>query len=70
EAVLSEIPKDEDLHFVADDKDYYSVLDENRPKDFLLSDWKEFNDSDIFFYRRLSLFFKEHYPQIKLASEL
>ncbi|HCG8200812.1 TPA: DUF4935 domain-containing protein [Vibrio parahaemolyticus] len=70
EAVLSEIPKDEDLHFVADDKDYYSVLDENRPKDFLLLDWKEFNDSDIFFYRRLSLFFKEHYPQIKLASEL
>ncbi len=70
EAILSEIPIDEDLYFVADDKDYYSVLDENRPKDFLLADWKEFNKSDLFFYRRLSQFFKEHYPEIKLASEL
>ncbi|MGX1927337.1 PIN domain-containing protein [Vibrio sp. NH-7] len=70
EAILYEIPKDEDLHFVADDKDYYSVLDENRPKDFLLSEWNDYKRSDIFFYRRLSQFFKEHYPEIKLASEL
>lgn len=70
ESVLEEIPNNEDLHFVADDKDYYSALDENRPKDFLLTDWLELKGSDIFFYRRLSQFFKEHYPEIKLASEL
>lgn len=70
EALLDMVPDDEDLYLVADDKDYYSVLDENTIKDFLSDEWNEKKNSQVSFYRRLSQFFKEHYPDIKLATEL
>ncbi len=70
EALLKEVPNEENLYFIADDKDYYSVLDDNRPKDYLVEEWERVKKSKIFFYRRLSQFFKGHYPDIKLASEL
>ena len=70
ESLLENIPNGEDLYIVADDKDYYSILDEQKPKDFLIDEWGHKNDSDAFFYRRLSQFFKDHYPDIQLASEL
>lgn len=70
EALLSEVPDGEDLYLIADDRDYFSVIDENRPKEFLIREWKQRKNSDIHFYRRISPFFKEHYPDIKLASEL
>jgi predicted nucleic acid-binding protein len=70
EALLLTLPEKEELHFVADDKDYYSVLDENQPKDFLVNEWVREQESNIVFYRRLSQFFKANYPDIKLASEL
>jgi len=70
EALLENVPVDEDLYLIADDRDYFSVLDENKPKEFLIREWKEKKDAKVFFYRRLAPFFKEHYPDIKLASEL
>ncbi|MBL0625424.1 PIN domain-containing protein [Aeromonas jandaei] len=70
EGLLSEVPFGEELHLVADDKDYYSALDENKLKDFLSDEWVSKKKSNIFAYRRLSLFFKCHYPDIKLASDL
>jgi len=70
EALLETVPEGEDLYLVADDKDYYSVLDENTLKDFLSDEWGEKKKSEISFYRRLSQFFNEHYPDIKLATEL
>lgn len=70
EALLGNVPKDEKMYLIADDKDYFSVLDENKSKDFLNDEWKSTKNSEIFFYRRLSQFFKEHYPDIKLATEL
>lgn len=70
EGLLESVPDNEVLHLVADDRDYYSVLDENKLKDFLQDEWTEKKGESISFYRRLSQFFKEHYPDIKLASEL
>ncbi len=70
ESLLTDVPKNEDLYFIADDKDYFSVLDENKPKEFLAYEWVEEKNSDIHFYRRLAPFFKEHYPDIKLASDI
>lgn len=70
EGLLASVPDKEDLYLVADDKDYYSVLDENSMKDFLSDEWHKKKSSKLSFYRRLSLFFKEHYPHIKLATEL
>jgi hypothetical protein len=70
EALLENVPDDEDLYLIADDRDYFSALDENKPKEFLIREWKDKKDADVFFYRRMAPFFKEHYPDIKLASEL
>lgn len=70
ESLLENVPNDEDLYLIADDRDYFSVLDENKPKEFLIREWKNKKNADVFFYRRLAPFFKEHYPEIKLASEL
>jgi len=70
EVLLSQVPMGEDLYLIADDKDYYSVLDENSLKDFLIDEWSATNKSDVNFYRRLSQFFKDHYPDIRMASEL
>lgn len=41
EALLSEVPDDEDLYLIADDRDYFSVIDENKPKEFLIREWKQ-----------------------------
>lgn len=70
EALLENVPEGKDLYLIADDRDYFSILDENKPKEFLIREWKEKKSADVFFYRRLAPFFKEYYPNIKLASEL
>jgi len=70
ESLLEEISNEEDLYLIVDDKDYYSKLDNDKLKDFLIDEWESSKSTDVFFYRRLSQFFKEHYPHIKLASEL
>lgn len=70
EALLKEVPDNENLYLITDDRDYFSALDENKPKDFLGQEWRDNKHSEVNFYRRLSPFFKVHYPDIKLASEL
>ncbi len=70
EALLKSVPSGEDLYFIADDRDYVSVLDENKFKQFLTEEWMERKQSKIVFYRRLSSFFKDAFPQIKIATEL
>lgn len=70
EALLLTVPDGEDLYLIADDRDYFSALNENKPKEFLVREWDTKKHANIFFYRRLTPFFSEHYPDIKLASEL
>ena len=70
ETALKHVSDLDDIHFVADDKDYYSALNDNTFNEFLLAEWKDNKHSDLFCYRRLSTFFKEHFPEIKLASEI
>ena len=70
EALLQHVPDKEDLFFIADDRDYVSVLDENKFKDFLFQEWRDRKHSKIIFYRRLSAFFKDTFPEIKIATEL
>lgn len=70
EGLLASVPDLETLYLIADDKDYYSVLNENKLKDFLSDEWNSKKQENVVYYRRLSQFFKEHYPSIKLASEL
>lgn len=70
EGLLESIDDKKKLYLIADDKDYYSVLNENKLKDFLSDEWREKKSEEVVFYRRLSQFFKENYPSIKLASEI
>lgn len=70
EALLENVPKQQKLYLIADDKDYFSILAEDKPKDFLRDEWLQRKDADVVFYRRISQFFKAHHPEIKLASEL
>ena len=70
EALIEECPEAEDLFFVTDDRDYVSVLNESLVKEFLFDEWKASKNSDVVLYRRLSSFFKDKFPDIKLATEL
>jgi predicted nucleic acid-binding protein len=69
-ALLKATKEKEDLHFIGGDKDYRSALDDDRFNEFLLREWIDTKKSNIAFYRVLSAFFKEKFPEIKLASEL
>lgn len=70
EALLDAIPSGDSLYFISGDKDYFSPLDENIFEPYLESEWSSTKLSKIIYYKRLSSFFKEKFPDIKLASEL
>lgn len=70
EALLTAVSKREELHFVTDDHDYVSTLNETDFSRFLLQEWQKDRRADLRFYARLSHFFKEHFPEIQLASEV
>lgn len=70
EALLSTVTNGETLHFITDDKDYCSPLDENSFDSFLLDEWRQAKNSQLVFYRKLGVFLKEKFPKIKLASEI
>lgn len=69
-SLLETLPSNEDLFFISDDKDYCSALDNDLFNPFLLNEWKERKGKEVCFYKRLSSFFKDKFPDIKLASEL
>lgn len=70
EILLKEVPEREDLYLITDDRDYLSQVNDNNIAQFLLEEWQKRKKSNIFFYKRLSAFFKDRFPDIKLASEL
>ena len=70
ELLLSAVPAGEDILFVSEDRDFVSLLDESKFKDFLAGEWSNKKGGQVRFYKRLSSFFKDKFPQIKLASEL
>lgn len=70
EILLSEIPNKESLYLISDDKDYFSPINKDMLANFLNDEWQKAKNSNIYFYRRLSDFFRDKFPKIKLASEL
>lgn len=68
ECLLAETRAGEDLFFVTGDKDYCSALNEDEFSDFLLTEWQQQKQSQIHFYKRLSGFCKEQFPEIAIAS--
>jgi predicted nucleic acid-binding protein len=68
ECLLDETPAGEDLYFITGDKDYCSALSDDEFSDFLLTEWTHKKQTKIHFYKRLSSFCKEQFPEIALAS--
>lgn len=69
EAVLSAVPTGQDLYFVSSDSDYSSDLDDERFNPFLAQEWEAARNSKVIFFKRLSVFFRAQYPEIRLAAE-
>lgn len=70
ESLLDGVPDAQDIYFIADDGDWASALDRYQFKAFLFNEWALRKSACIFYYRRLATFFKENFPDIKLATEL
>jgi predicted nucleic acid-binding protein len=69
EALLAGAPEGENLYFVSSDSDYSSDLDEERFDPFLAEQWEATKKSRVIYFKRLSLFFRAQFPEIRLAAE-
>jgi predicted nucleic acid-binding protein len=68
ECLLDQVSEREDLYFVTGDKDYCSPLNDDEFSEFLLTEWYNKKQTKIYFYKRLSSFCKEQFPEITLAT--
>jgi predicted nucleic acid-binding protein len=68
-SLLQEVPAEEDLYFISDDKDFFSEIIPDNFNSYLLQEWEEVKGSNIFSYRKISYFFKQKFPKIEIASE-
>ena len=69
ESLLEYASEDNDMYFISDDKDFYSKLNEKKFNEFLLKEWKEKKNCELHYFRKLTDFFKKHYPDIEISSE-
>lgn len=70
ECLLTAAPDGQDLLFITDDGDYSSALDESEFSPFLQKEWAERKSGKIRYFNRLSAFFRDQFPDIRLAREL
>lgn len=69
ECLLNSIPDGEDLYFISSDKDYKSVIDEQRFNLFLKEEWRKKKKAEVHFFVSLVAFFKAHVHEIELETE-
>ena len=69
ECLLTVVPDSEDLYFVSADKDYASVVDDQRFNLFLTEEWARKKTSKIIFFKSLVTFLSAHVKDIKLQAE-
>jgi hypothetical protein len=70
ESLLERCPAGEKLYFISEDNDFASPLDKDCIHSFLADEWRGLKGEPLVFYRRLSSFFADTFPSIKLAGEL
>lgn len=68
ECLLSEV--NSELHLISGDNDFTSNLDRREFNSFLKNEWKSKKNYNIYFYKTISDFFKDKFPEIKLSSVL
>jgi len=69
ESLLSSKPEKFTITIISDDSDFCSPLNTNDINEFLREEWKSKKIYSIKFYRKLSHYFKENYPDINLKTE-
>jgi hypothetical protein len=69
ELLLRTVPNEENFYFVTDDKDYYSIINEDKLSEYLGWEWEQRKKSKIFCFHRLSEYLNSEFPEIKLASD-
>jgi len=69
ESLISTVGSGGDLCFVSDDKDFKSKSNAKKLSPFLRREWSRLGKGELFFYERLSLFFKDKFPTIHVAFE-
>lgn len=68
-AVLESVPDGENLHVISEDGDFYSTLDESRPHPFLKAEWAKKKGAELFVYRTLSSFLKQHFDGVAFSYD-
>jgi hypothetical protein len=67
---LAVVAQGADLHLVSGDKDYRSPLSDGDFNNFLQVEWGDKKKSQLYYYSKISDFFKDCFPTIKIASEV
>lgn len=70
ENLLAKTLNKEDIYIISDDTDFRSPLDSGKLNEFLWQEWVSRKQSELYFHRRLSEFFKEKFPEIHLKTEI
>jgi predicted nucleic acid-binding protein len=70
ETLLVTVDKGTDLYLVSEDKDYRSQLSEGVFNEFLREEWETKKKSTLNYYSKISDFFKDCFPDIKIASQV
>lgn len=70
ECLLRNVPDKEAINLVSEDKDFRSQLSDGAVNEYLESEWTTKKHSGLWFYSKLSDFFKDEFPNIKIASEI
>jgi len=70
ETLLQSINEGEDLHFITDDKDYYSPITSNEANQFLKQEWTAKKKSQLLIYKRPSQFMASNFKDAIKAIEL
>ena len=70
ECLLEHVEDKRDLYLIADDADYRAEGSDDEFSPFLKWEWSCRKNGEVRYYRRLSSFFKEKFPDIRLATEL
>jgi predicted nucleic acid-binding protein len=70
ECLLATIEDETNVYLVSEDKDYRSQLSPLEMNEYLSFEWEDRKKANIFFYTRISDFFKASFPNIKIASEV
>ncbi len=71
--LLKNVPQEQDIHIVSHDGDFYSVLNSNKnenvPNPYLLKEWQDQKQAELFVYRKLSQLTEKHFDGVAFTFD-